>query len=72
MKIYALAAISLLIVALIVHVIGFQRMPLIELSPLMLALMYIYIDLYKQNVDALPPGGGNTATPENETAHVTL
>lgn len=55
LRIYALAAISLLIVALIVHVIGFQRMPLIELSPLMLALMYIYIDLYKQNIDAPVP-----------------
>ena len=65
LKIYALAAISLLIVALVVHVIGFQRMPLIELSPLMLALMYIYIDMYKQNVDAPVPGAGNAAPPTN-------
>lgn len=50
LKIYALAAISLLIAALVVHVIGIQRMPLIELSPLLICLMYIYVDLYKGNL----------------------
>lgn len=70
LKIYALAAISLLIVALVVHVIGFQRMPLIELSPLMLALMYIYIDLYKQNIDAPVPGAA--AASPNTNADDTL
>lgn len=55
LKIYALAAISLLIVALAVHLIGFQQMPLIELSPLFLCLMYVYIDMYKQNVHAPVP-----------------
>lgn len=54
LKIYALAAISLLLVALIVHVIGFQQMPLIEISPLLLCLMYVYIDLYKHNIAAKP------------------
>jgi hypothetical protein len=56
LRIYALAAISLLIVAMAVHVIGFQQLPLIELSPLMLCLMYIYIDMYKQNVNVPVPG----------------
>ncbi|MFA6057132.1 MAG: hypothetical protein WC756_02950, partial [Taibaiella sp.] len=56
LKIYALAAISLLIVALVVHLIGFQQMPLIELSPLFLCLMYVYIDMYKQNIHAPIPG----------------
>lgn len=50
LRIYALAGISLVIVALIVHLIGFQHMPLIELAPLLLCLMYIYIDMYKQNI----------------------
>lgn len=54
LRIYALAAISLLIVALIVHLIGFQQMPLIELSPLLLAMMYVYVDMYKRNVPAAP------------------
>lgn len=54
-RMYALAAISLLIVALIIHVIGFQRMPLIELSPLFLCLMYVYIDLYRENLHAPLP-----------------
>jgi hypothetical protein len=50
LRIYGLAAISILIVALIVHVIGIQRMPLIEIAPLLLCLMYVYIDLYKTNI----------------------
>ncbi len=50
LKIYALAAISLLIVALFIHVIGIQRLPLIELSPLLISLMYIYVDIYKTTV----------------------
>ena len=50
LRIYALAAISLLIVTLVVHLIGFQQFPLIELSPLLLALMYVYVDMYKRNV----------------------
>ncbi len=50
LKIYALAGISLLIVALIVHIIGFQQMPLIEIAPLLLCLMYVYVDLYKNNL----------------------
>jgi len=50
LRVYALAAISLLIVALAVHLIGFQQLPLIELSPLLLAMMYVYVDMYKRNV----------------------
>lgn len=50
LKMYALAGISLLIVSLIVHAIGLQRMPLIELLPLFACMMYIYIDMYKRSV----------------------
>lgn len=49
-KVYGLVGISLLMVALIIHVIGIQKLPLIELSPLLLSLMYVYIDLYKNNI----------------------
>jgi hypothetical protein len=63
LRIYALAGISLVIVALIVHLIGFQQLPLIELAPLLLCLMYIYIDMYKQNigspVSVAAPEGNN-------------
>lgn len=50
LKVYGLAGMSLLIVALLVHLTGFQRMPLIELSPLLLCLMYCYVDFYKKNL----------------------
>lgn len=50
LKLYALAGISMLIVSLAIHLIGIQRMPLIELSPIFLCLMYIYVDLYKSNL----------------------
>lgn len=63
LKIYALAAISLVIVALMVHLIGFQQMPLIELAPLLLCLMYIYIDMYKQNIGSAV---ATVAMPEKE------
>lgn len=64
LKIYALAAISLLIVSLAVHLIGFQQLPLIELSPLLLCLMYVYIDMYKQNV--------HTPVPDREPLPATI
>ncbi len=65
LRIYALAAISLVIVALIVHLIGFQQMPLIELAPLLLCLMYIYIDMYKQNIGS-PVAAGEVASEANQ------
>lgn len=49
-KIIALANISLLMVAFIIHLLGMQVIPLIELSPLLLSLIYIYLDLYKTQV----------------------
>lgn len=68
LRIYALASISLLIVALLIHVIGLQQFPLIELSPLLLCLMYIYIDMYKQNIYSAPPAAaGNPAPPTQAT-----
>jgi hypothetical protein len=56
LKIYALAAISILMVGLLVHVIGLQKMPLIEMAPFLLCLMYVYLDLYKNNIHSLKPG----------------
>src|SRR5690606_33366896 len=46
-KYYALFAISLIITALLLHVIGIQHLPLIEILPLMLALMYVHLHVYK-------------------------
>lgn len=56
LKVYGLAGLTLIIVSLIVHVIGIQKFSLIELSPLFLSLLYIYIDLYKTNATHLPQG----------------
>lgn len=55
LKVYALAAISILMVGLLVHVIGLQKMPLIETAPFLLCLMYVYLDLYKNNIHSLRP-----------------
>jgi hypothetical protein len=55
LRTYALAGISLIIVSLIIHLIGIQTMPLIELSPLLICLMYVYMDLYKNNPPAVVP-----------------
>lgn len=54
-KMVALANISLLMVAFIIHLLGMQILPLIELSPLFLALIYIYLDLYKSNINTTNP-----------------
>jgi hypothetical protein len=67
LRIYALAAISLLIVALAIHAIGIQEMPLFELSPLLLCMMYVYIDMYKRNVHAPVPAA--TTQPEQPSAN---
>ena len=62
LKIYSLAAISLLIVALVINAIGIQQLPLIEISPMLLCLMYIYIDMYKQNAHITLPATNNSKT----------
>lgn len=49
-KIYALAAISCIIVALIIHVIGLQLLPLTEILPLLGCLLYIYMNMYYQAI----------------------
>lgn len=51
LKLVSLASISLLMVAFIIHLIGFQILPLIELTPFLLALMYVYIDVYKNSLN---------------------
>lgn len=51
LKLFSLASISLLMVAFIIHLIGFQILPLIELTPFLLALMYVYIDVYKNSLN---------------------
>jgi hypothetical protein len=49
-KLYALAAISLLLVAILIHIIGIQVMPLIELLPWFIILMMIYLEIYRQSI----------------------
>lgn len=48
-KLIAFISIALIIIALIIHILGVQTLPLIEISPLLLALMYVYLDLIKNN-----------------------
>jgi len=55
LRLYALAAITLLIVALILNIIGMQQLPLLEIIPLLAALTFIYIDMYKRNMPAPKP-----------------
>lgn len=49
-KMYGLAAISCIIVALIIHMIGMQILPLTEIFPLLGCLVYVYMYLYYQGV----------------------
>ena len=54
LKYYALAAIALILVALIISFLGIQKMPLFELTPFLLCLLYVYVDLWKQHPQANP------------------
>jgi len=49
---YALIAILLIIVSLLLHVFKVQELPLLELSPLLLALLCIYGMIYKRSKTA--------------------
>lgn len=48
LRMYALIAISLLIVALLITVIGIQQLPLMEIIPILAALMFVFMDMYKK------------------------
>jgi hypothetical protein len=50
LKAYALLGITLLIVSLLVTIIGIQQLPFLEIIPLLAAMMFIYVDMYKRNV----------------------
>lgn len=49
-RLYAFASISLLIVAILVHILAIQVMPLIEIIALFIILMLVYIEMYKQSI----------------------
>ncbi|RQO31991.1 hypothetical protein DBR32_04100 [Taibaiella sp. KBW10] len=49
---YSLFAIGLLMVALLIHSAGIQVMPLIELLPFFVSLLYIYMYMYKRALAA--------------------
>lgn len=46
---YALIAIVLLLLSLVLHITGVQQLPLLELGPLLLALLYIYGAIYRRS-----------------------
>lgn len=52
MKLYALAAISCMIVALVIHVLGMQHLPLNELIPLFGIMLFVYMDVYRKGLSA--------------------
>lgn len=46
---YALVAIILIGVSLVLHVLKVQELPILELSPLLLALLFVYGSMYKRD-----------------------
>ncbi|MCD6062214.1 MAG: rane protein [Flavipsychrobacter sp.] len=46
---YAIVAIILMVLALVLHMLRVQELPLLQLSPLLLALLFIYGTIYKRN-----------------------
>jgi hypothetical protein len=46
---YAVLAIFLMLLALVLHVVGIQELPLLELFPVLLALLCIYGSIYRSN-----------------------
>ncbi len=49
---YALVAIVLIFVSLLLHVLSIQALPLLELSPLLLSLLFIYGTIFKRSSKA--------------------
>lgn len=47
---YSLLAIILLLLSLLVHIIGIQVMPLVELMPYYIAMLYAYVFIYKNAI----------------------
>lgn len=46
---YAIVGMVLILVSLVLHIAGVQALPLLELSPLLLALLFIYASIYKSS-----------------------
>ena len=46
---YAVIAIVLLLVSLVLHLLKIQQLPLLELSPFLLSLLFIYGMIYRKN-----------------------
>src|SRR5690606_8992598 len=51
-KLYALIGISLLIVTVLIHIIGLQNLPFVEILCFLVALMMVYVDMYQQSLSA--------------------
>jgi len=46
---YSLIAIALVFLSLVLHIIGVQRLLLLEFSPILLSLLYIYTSIYRKS-----------------------
>lgn len=46
---YAIVGMVLILASLVLHIAGVQTLPLLELSPLLLALLFIYASIYKSS-----------------------
>lgn len=51
---YAIVAILLMLVALVLHVLHVQELPLLQIGPLLLALLFIYGMIYKRSKQPTP------------------
>ncbi len=49
---YAIIAIVLLLVSFVLHMLSIQKLPLLELSPLLLSLLFIYGTIYRRKLKA--------------------
>jgi len=47
LKYYGIVAAAALLAALVLHVFGVQQLPLFELTPFLLSLLYVYADLWR-------------------------
>ena len=59
---YAIIAILLIFVSLILHVLHIQELPLLELGPLLVALLFIYGMIYRRQKNKEPVYANTTTT----------
>jgi len=52
---YAIMAILLLLTALVIHILKVQELPILQIGPILLALLYIYGTIYKRSIGKIVP-----------------